>query len=124
MRTFRISSINMNAKDFFKPTKWKIITFILLFVVIYLIPWYKVEIDPNTVSMISSGRYPIIFGFIISWIIFPDMLSGDFILNEILVFVGFIFSFIVVYMLSCLIVYLVQKKSFAIFENSKVNKKF
>ena len=106
----------MNAKDFFKPTKWKIITFLILFVIIYLIPYIKVTIDPNTVSMMASGRYPIIFGFIISLIIFPDILSGTFILNDILVFVGFIVSFILVYALACLVVHLIQKKSFA---NSK-----
>jgi len=112
----------MNAKDFFMPTKWKITTFIVLFVIIYLVPWLKVEIDPNTISMISAGRYPIIFGFIISWIIFPDMSSGNFILSDILVFVSFIISFVVVYALSCWLGSFIQKKSFDNSNNS--NKKF
>jgi len=107
----------MRAKDFFKPTKWKIITFLILFAIIYLIPYFKVEIEPNAVSIMVSGRYPIISGFIIiSLIIFSDILSGTFVLNDILVFVGFIISFILVYALVCLVVYLIQKKSFA---NSK-----
>jgi len=101
----------MRIKEFFKPTRWKIITFLILFVIIYLIPYIKVEIDPNTVSIMTSGRYPIIFGFIISLIIFPDILSNIFILNDILVFVGFIVSFILVYVLVLLVVHLIQKKS-------------
>jgi len=106
----------MRIKEFFKPTRWKIITFLILFVIIYLIPYIKVEIDPNTVSIIASGRYPIIFGFIMSLMIFPDILFGTFILNNVLVFVGFIVSFILVYVLACLVVYLIQKRSFV---NSK-----
>lgn len=52
------------------------------------------------------------------------MLSGHFILNDILVFIGFIVSFIVVYTLSCLGVFLVQKKSFTVFDNNKTDTKF
>ena len=97
-------------KTFLKPTKGKIIAFIILFSVIYLIPYYKIEIAPGTISIIESGRYPIIFGFIITWIIFSDISSGVFILNDIFVFVGYLFSFVIVYILSCLIIFLIQKK--------------
>ncbi len=97
----------MKIKDFFKPTKWKIIIFLILFIIIYLIPYIKIEINPNIVSMVASGRYSIIFGFMIS---LASILSGTFILNDILVFASFIVSFIFVYMLSCSVVCLIHKK--------------
>ena len=93
-------------KNLLKPTKWKIFIFILLFVIIYLIPYYKVEIDPNTVSMIKSGRYPLIYGL---GVVFFDIFSGIFEWGAVFVFISFIASFFIVYAVSCLIVYFTQR---------------
>jgi hypothetical protein len=99
----------MAWKEFIKINKWKIIIFIILFVLIYLVPYFKAEVDPSTVSIMQSGRYPLIWTFLILLIFLPDILSGDIIWYEFFGFIIFILSFFVVYLISCFIYWIIKK---------------
>jgi hypothetical protein len=95
----------MNAKYFLKPTKWKMLIFFILFVVIYIIPYFKVTGYPECQACIfQTGHYSLIAGFFIQLIFIQDWLMGNFILNEFIGFIGYLISFVVVYAISCCIV--------------------
>jgi hypothetical protein len=94
----------MDAKFFLKPTKWKILAFVVLFIVIYCIPYFKVTGYPECQACIfQTGRYPLIAGFFVQLIFIQDWLMGNFILNEFIGFAGYLISFVVVYVISCAI---------------------
>jgi|GEM_PF-2690958 len=100
----------MGFKNFIKPTKKKMITFIVLFIVVFLIPYIKVE-DTLNQGLLQQGHYPIILFFLASLIFFfTDLSNGRFYIEKLSSFLIFIFLFFIVYLVSCGIINFYENK--------------
>jgi high-affinity Fe2+/Pb2+ permease len=101
----------MKAKEILKPSKYKVVLFITAFIIIFIIPYLQAEPTPGTESLIGSGRYPLIFVFLMSLVVIIDLLSGNFVLRDFVFFLSFLLSFVVLYLIvACLVYFLIEKR--------------
>ncbi len=96
----------MTAKEYFQPNKYKVAIFIILFILIFFIPYLKAEPTPGIDKIVEQGRYPLIFIFLMSLVVIMDLLSGNFILGDFVLFISFLAAFTLLYALVSGVVYL------------------
>lgn len=90
----------MLLKKFLQPDKYKIITFLLLFTAIFLIPYLEAKPSPGLENLIAAGHYPLIFVFLLSLVAIADLAAGNFSPGGLFLCAGFIFSFALLYFLA------------------------
>jgi len=99
----------MGLKNFIKPSWKKIILFVILFSIVFFIPYIKVD-DTLHQSLLKAGHYSIILFFLMSLGAFMDLFNGNFYISEFIPFLLFVFLFFVIYLFSCLIIHLYNRK--------------
>lgn len=100
----------MTAKEFFQPNKYKVTIFIILFILIFFIPYFKAEPTPGIDKIVEQGRYLLIFIFLMSLVVIMDLLSGNFILGDFILFICFLTAFCLLYALVSGAVYFFKEK--------------
>ncbi len=99
----------MTFKLFLKPDKYKVIVFIVLFSILFFIPYLKSTPAPDAGDLIVPGHYPLIFIFLASLVVLMEVFTGTLTLSDSVFFASFLIGFFVLYLFSCLLGILIAK---------------
>jgi len=100
----------MTVKQFYQPNKYSVLTFIILFSIIFFIPYIPSQPSVGTTELVPEGKYPLIFIFLMSLVVIMEILMGNFVFADMFLFLGFSFAFFLLYTFTSFIGFIIKRK--------------